>query len=320
MGARVQGNLLRWLEYFVAVAEAGHVGRAAEKLGIAQPPLSQTIRRLEHSVGITLFIRHARGVRLTPEGEQFLTRAYGVLEAQSQLLGLRAELESSAPVVTVRVPALMPSAWVAELAAGWSAVATAAEPHASAATRLRFHTQTNSTMASATAADPDSVGLFIAPAITGPLTVHPVVAIPQYLVSAAEPDTVSSHGAVPRSLSRRDVRRTINSPVALTPRREAPAAFDLRNSELTSLGVTVLPPVREYEQEREALGDAVQGHCVLLRPHLEPMPGLVFWALPAGILPLRLRVAHCADATAMTRSVAGFLHHWLSNHAAYAGS
>ena len=77
MGARVQGNFLRWLEYFVAVAEAGHVGRAAEELGIAQPPLSQTIRRLEHSVGITLFIRHARGVRLTPEGEQFLSRAYG---------------------------------------------------------------------------------------------------------------------------------------------------------------------------------------------------------------------------------------------------
>ena len=312
----MQGNLLRWLEYFVAVAEAGHVGRAAEELGIAQPPLSQTIRRLEHSVGITLFIRHARGVRLTPEGEQFLSRAYGVLEAQAQLLSLRAELASSAPVVTVRVPALMPAAWVAELAAGWPAFATAAEPHASAATRLRFHSQTSSTMASATAADPDSVGLLIAPAITGPLTVHPVVAMPQYLVSAAELDTVSSHGAVPRSLSRRDVRRVINSPVALTPRREAPAAFDLRSSELTSLGVTVLPPVREYEQEREALGDSVQGRCVLLRPHLKPMPGLVFWALPAGILPLRLRVAHAADATAMTRSVAGFLHHWLSAHAA----
>jgi DNA-binding transcriptional LysR family regulator len=63
------------LEYFVAVAEEGQVTSAARRLGVAQPALSQAIAQLESETGLTLFERHARGVRLTPAGESFNQKA-----------------------------------------------------------------------------------------------------------------------------------------------------------------------------------------------------------------------------------------------------
>jgi DNA-binding transcriptional LysR family regulator len=76
---------------FIAVADAGTLSGAARRLHISQPPLSRRLRELEHELGTALFVREARGMRLSAAGERLLPQARAVLRAVEALREQAAE-------------------------------------------------------------------------------------------------------------------------------------------------------------------------------------------------------------------------------------
>lgn len=84
------------LQYFVTVAEEGQITRAARKLHLAQPALSQAIAQLEAELDIELLARHPRGVTLTSAGEAFLVKARAVLAAEADTAQVALSLRRAA--------------------------------------------------------------------------------------------------------------------------------------------------------------------------------------------------------------------------------
>lgn len=83
---------LRHLRYFLTVAEEGQFTRAAERLAMQQPPLSQQIRILEEEIGFDLFVRLPRGVSLTPAGKAFAE------DVESMLLSLQQAIDKASRI------------------------------------------------------------------------------------------------------------------------------------------------------------------------------------------------------------------------------
>ncbi len=137
---------LRHLRYFIAVAERLNFSRAAEELGTAQPSLSQQIRQLEREVGVDLFDREKRRVRLTPAGAEFLAGARAIVAQVADTVartretarGLRGELRvgyatsamfSTLPAAIREYRAMHPDVRITLRAMGPTEVVAALEAH-----------------------------------------------------------------------------------------------------------------------------------------------------------------------------------------------
>lgn len=109
-------DLSRHLRYFIVVAEELHFSRAAELLGIAQPPLSQAMKRLERELGVTLFDRLPRGTALTTAGHALLGEAREVLATEQRMRTLMNTIRDGA-LGTLRagVPPEIPASALGEL-------------------------------------------------------------------------------------------------------------------------------------------------------------------------------------------------------------
>lgn len=105
------------LRCFLAVAEELHFGRAAERLHMAQPPLSRTIKQMERELGVQLFDRNTRSVRLTASGQALISPARAVLETMRRAeAAVRSAGEGEVGVVRIAFAGLSTHRLVARLA------------------------------------------------------------------------------------------------------------------------------------------------------------------------------------------------------------
>src|SRR5678816_3263798 len=98
---------LRHLRYLVAVAEELHFGRAAIRLNISQPPLSQQIRQLEKELGVELFQRNKREVRLTDAGKRVVDEAYRVLSQIDHFTKVAAQARAKSVTCRLAFPVVL---------------------------------------------------------------------------------------------------------------------------------------------------------------------------------------------------------------------
>ena len=210
---------LRQLRYFVTVAEELHFGRAARRLAMTQPPLSQQIQALEEEIGVQLFVRTRRSVMLTPAGQQWLPEVRRVLSDAGALPGLaqrlaRGEVGSLAlAFVSTADYGILPDL-----------LRHFRTRHPDV--QLQLREATSDVQLEALAEGTIDAGLVIRPQL--PVMPHGVSYLPlvrEPLVLAV-PDGWRPAGsaAVPQAVALRDAAR---EPLVIFPRRSAPAFYDI---------------------------------------------------------------------------------------------
>ncbi len=261
---------MRQIEYFLAVVDEGHFGRAAQRLSMSQPPLSQGIQRLEKLLGGALFVRGPRGAELTAFGAGLVPRARQLLAAAQAVL--QPTTHHRRQVFRLGVVPQLPRGVAAGLVEA-----------------VRSRGQHVAVSVLPTADSTSSLGegeldaaVVIHPALLPNLDAGPVIRLPRdMLVPAGHP--LAEARSVP-------LRRLAGTPLAIEPRRHGPAAFDLVADLVGIEGVHLAPT--GVADDQEALLAVAGGDVMALTadPSLRGR-GVARVALDGDPLPLRLRIA-----------------------------
>ena len=268
---------LRHLRYFVTVAGELHFGRAAERLFISQPALSQQIRSLEAELGLKLLERDRRGVRLTPEGAAFLAEATAVVQQADRAAAVARALAEGATgrlrISYVRTtPGGLPERIVREYQRRFPGVELAADSGSTGANVERLRTGELDVAFVHTPIE-NAADLGCVDITTVPL----VVALP------------STH---PLSRRRRIPREALAGvPLVYFPRTNSPGVYDLGLSQV--YGSTSAPDIVRTEPTEERMLVAVaEGAGITLlteeRAATLRYPGVVYrrFAAPEPTVPL----------------------------------
>ncbi|MFI6582042.1 LysR family transcriptional regulator [Embleya sp. NPDC050493] len=297
-------DLLRHLRYFRTVAEEGHVGRAAERLRIAQPSLSQRIQRLERELGVRLFDRNSRGVALTPAGRVVLAEAAELLAAADRLGGAVAGLRGgSTGAIRAAVPPDLGGAAVAAILTGFR------ERSPGGALELRELATTRQLRE--LAAGTLDVGLLRHPCAVADLEVGPMLHQPLgVLLAAGDPLAASAEVAL---------ADLTGCELVLFPREFAPALYDETLTACARHGCTPAL-VHDVAGGDFARALVLSGAAVALAPPTTPDPGTVWRPLAGTPLAWRTSTAwpRSADGPAV-RAFTETAHAALRRHAGVLG-
>ncbi|MCZ4119545.1 LysR family transcriptional regulator [Streptomyces sp. H39-S7] len=267
---------LRQLQYFVAVAEEGGFGRAAERLGIVQSAVSQQIRRLERELGSPLFTRSTRQVRLSGAGERLLPEARAVLTAVDRTRQVAADIvagdDGMLRLGTVRGPGDRIYRLVDRLAAA------APRLHV----RLR-HLALAERLAAVRSGELDAA-LVRALSAAPELELLPVWSDPLYVALPGD------HPLAAESALR--LEQLAHLPLRLAPRENNPPFHDLVTGALRAAGAEPLlgPPFTGFQETLLAIGTG-------------PPSWTVFYDV-TGLPPVRRAALRPLTAPAMTTSLA----------------
>jgi DNA-binding transcriptional LysR family regulator len=211
---------VRQLRHFAAVAETLHFGRAAEGLGMSQPPLSQSIMGLERELGAALFVRTKRSVALTPFGAQWLTHVRAVLDGMNALPKVAKRLrEGTAGRLAISFVSTADYSILPALVRRYAALFPDVE--------IALSEATSDVQIATLLEGKGHVGLVIPPANAGlpaALSYLPLVTEP---LIAAVPESWAEDRRSAFSAGRLSTKAVVGAPLILFPRQNAPAFHDL---------------------------------------------------------------------------------------------
>jgi DNA-binding transcriptional LysR family regulator len=281
---------LRHMRSFLAVAEHGSLGRAAEVIGVTQPALSRQMRELEYDVGVALFSRESRGMEITPAGETFREDVGDVLSVVDKIpreIGRAGRAQEQRCVIAV-VPHPAVDAIVARVVSELEARDE----------RVRVGTRTIMSTQQADALHACEVDIAVGHAYP---VANPPLAGPHVITIPLSDDRISavllpkSHPLAAKSLLRAD--DLTDMPFVWTSREFHPAFYDALFSELAAAGIR--PRIaREFEGLATIWSMVLTGAGWTLgwKSHLdEPPPGLQAVPLADFDLPWGVVMAYRQD-------------------------